>query len=64
VIQFIPENKIAAHLSVSVRTLQSWRQSGKGPPYYKAGRRVIYDPAEVETWVRNRLSVGSLSPSF
>ena len=54
VTHFISEARLAAFLSVSIRTLQSWRRSQKGPPYYNAGRRVIYDPTEVEAWVRVR----------
>jgi len=49
------ENEMAAWLKVSPLTLRSWRARKKGPPYRKAGRRVIYDLGEAEAWlVANR----------
>jgi hypothetical protein len=39
---FLGERDVARRTGISVRTLQSWRFKGKGPPYTRAGRRVIY----------------------
>jgi len=38
----LTENLTAELLGISVRTLQSWRISGKGPRYCKIGRAVRY----------------------
>jgi|SRR5215469_13257176 len=46
----------AAHfLQISVRTLQGWRVAGKGPRFYKIGRKVRYKPRELERWVQTTI---------
>jgi predicted DNA-binding transcriptional regulator AlpA len=44
----------AAALGISPVTLKMWRWKGKGPRFIKLGSsprdRVVYDPAEIETW--------------
>jgi hypothetical protein len=57
--RFLTEKHISSHLSVSVRTLQNWRRIKQGPPFHKAGRRVLYDPAEVDAWIRSVGAPGS-----
>jgi DNA-binding transcriptional MerR regulator len=40
---------------VPVDTLRHWRWRGTGgPPSYKLGRRVVYDPAAVDAWVASQ----------
>lgn len=52
---YLNEKQVAERLGMSVRTLQGWRRRGVGPASHKAGlRRVLYDPAEVENWLRQR----------
>ena len=38
---------------INRRTLQKWRLFGKGPKFYRAGRIVLYDLAEVEQFIRS-----------
>jgi len=45
------EAQAANYLNVSVRTLQQWRISGKGPLYTKISRAVRYRPEDVEAFV-------------
>ncbi|GAB6038047.1 hypothetical protein JCM15519_26060 [Fundidesulfovibrio butyratiphilus] len=40
----------AAFLGLSAGTLEVWRSQGKGPKYAKLGRRVLYDPADLESF--------------
>lgn len=40
--QLMTEREAAAHLRVSIKTLQSWRLQGKGPRFLKLGRCVRY----------------------
>lgn len=43
---------IAAHqLGVSVYTLQKWRVTGRGPPFYKVGRLILYDQDDLEAFL-------------
>jgi predicted DNA-binding transcriptional regulator AlpA len=37
--------------NVSLRTLRRWRQAGRGPAYVKVGRRVMYRPSDIQTWI-------------
>ena len=39
---------------LSISTLNKLRLSGDGPPYIKAGRRVLYDIRDVEAWLAKR----------
>lgn len=48
---------VADRLDVSVKTLENWRQSGKGPPYRKLGtdRRspVVYPEDLLQEWAES-----------
>jgi DNA-binding transcriptional MerR regulator len=45
---------------VATKTLENWRTLGLGPKFIKAGRRVLYDPADLLAW-RDENRVGSTS---
>ncbi len=52
----------AEYLAISASTLAKMRLRGDGPPFFKAGARVVlYDVAELEAWLadRRRLSTSS-----
>ena len=44
----------AAYLKLSERTLQSYRGSGKGPPFSRFGNRARYLRSKVAAWGRER----------
>lgn len=44
----------ARMLGVHFNTLSKWRIRGSGPPFIKAGTRVIYRFSEVERWLDSR----------
>ncbi|MEM6474658.1 MAG: helix-turn-helix domain-containing protein [Pseudomonadota bacterium] len=37
-------------IGVSAGTLENWRVNGYGPRFIKSGRRVVYDPTDIEAW--------------
>jgi integrase len=41
----------AARSGLTIGTLATYRSMGVGPPYRKVGRRVVYDPAELDAWI-------------
>jgi hypothetical protein len=43
--------EVAACLSFSPRTVRRWRAQGIGPAWFRVGRAVRYDPAEVYRWL-------------
>jgi predicted DNA-binding transcriptional regulator AlpA len=49
----------AAVLGVAVGTLADWRCEGKGPPFKRLGRAVVYDLAELNAWMEQRPSFTS-----
>ena len=44
----------AAYLGISASTLAKLRLTGKGPQYVKIGRRVLYDPRDLESFAAER----------
>ena len=46
--------KAAAYVSASPRTLENWRQQGKGPKYLKIGRSVVYLESDLEAWLQSQ----------
>ena len=45
---------------VAPKTLENWRTLGIGPRFIKAGRKVLYDPADLLVW-RDQNRFGSTS---
>jgi excisionase family DNA binding protein len=43
--------EVSAFLRVPVPTLYQWRHRHLGPPAYKVGRHLRYDPGEVRAWL-------------
>jgi hypothetical protein len=41
--EILDEKESAKLLGLAVQTLRNWRCNRKAPPYYKIGRRVLYD---------------------
>ena len=50
---FIAEDA-AVYLGLATQTLAKLRWSGDSPPYYKVGRRVLYDRDELDAWLNER----------
>lgn len=48
--KLLTEVDAAPLIGVKVKTLQNWRVSGAGPRFIKAGRRIVYDPADIQVW--------------
>jgi predicted DNA-binding transcriptional regulator AlpA len=50
----------AVYLRVSKSFLDKLRVTGGGPPYIKVGaKRVVYDPADLATWLADRKRVST-----
>jgi DNA-binding transcriptional MerR regulator len=44
----------AQRTGLSVRTLRYFRDNDQGPPSYRLGLRVLYDVADLDSWVADR----------
>ena len=47
----LSQREAATMLGLSPRTLERFRCTGFGPAYRKPGRRVLYRPADLDTWI-------------
>jgi predicted DNA-binding transcriptional regulator AlpA len=53
-------HQTAAYLGLSQSTLAKMRLRGDGPPYSKAGPRlVLYDKSKVDSWVETRCRIST-----
>ncbi|MFC5177381.1 helix-turn-helix transcriptional regulator [Nocardioides taihuensis] len=43
---------VSAFLGVPIGTLYQWRVRGEGPPAFKLGRQLRFDPDRVRAWLR------------
>ncbi|WP_406321591.1 helix-turn-helix domain-containing protein [Streptomyces sp. NBC_01637] len=48
-----PED-LAAMLAVPIETVYHWRKRRIGPPGFRVGRHVRYDPAAVRDWIERQ----------
>lgn len=46
----------AAYLGVSPKALAGWRHDKRGPAYFKIGNKVRYRKADVDIWIRKKLT--------
>ena len=50
----LPTPDAAVLAGVSAKTLENLRSMGGGPKYLKLGRKVAYDPRDIEAWKDER----------
>ncbi|WP_107081590.1 helix-turn-helix transcriptional regulator [Streptomyces sp. SBT349] len=51
-----PEDLVALFQLESVQTVYAWRKNGTGPPAFRIGKHLRYDPAAVAAWIATRTS--------
>lgn len=52
--RFLTPKELADLVRVPVRTLESWRLRGGGPPFARIGKHVVYDKVDVDLWINER----------
>lgn len=58
--EFLNDVQVAELLNVTVDAVRYWRTTGTGPTFFKFGRFVRYDRADVMAWVKSQ-AVGASS---
>lgn len=48
--RYLTPEDIAALFSVPIETVYAWRKKHTGPPAFRVGKYVRYDPAAVHAW--------------
>jgi Helix-turn-helix domain len=51
--RYLTTAEVAALCRTSPETVRFWRYVGKGPQWFKVGRKVLYDATVVEEWLRD-----------
>jgi hypothetical protein len=52
---FLRTRDAALRCGLTPATLEKMRVIGGGPPFYKIGaKRVVYDPVDLDMWVRSK----------
>ena len=53
--RYLTPDDIAALLSVSLETVYAWRKKRTGPPGFRIGKHLRYDPEAVRAWIGSRI---------
>jgi hypothetical protein len=56
---FVNENRAAEHLGVSPRTMQRWRSTGTGPPWFRIGRLAKYRLTDLTLWGESQARIST-----
>ncbi|MEV8204307.1 helix-turn-helix transcriptional regulator [Streptomyces sp. NPDC079189] len=51
--RYLTPEDIAALFSVPLETVYAWRKKRTGPPGFRIGKHLRYDPAAVRAWTAN-----------
>ncbi|MFJ2098171.1 helix-turn-helix transcriptional regulator [Streptomyces anulatus] len=49
--RYLTPEDLTTLLSVPLETLYAWRKKRTGPPGFRVGRHLRYDPAAVHAWI-------------
>ncbi len=52
--KFLSTDEAAKKLGKAIGTLANWRMIGKGPRFIKVGWGIIYDPVEVDKFIKEQ----------
>ncbi|MEW1722181.1 helix-turn-helix domain-containing protein [Streptomyces sp. NPDC093109] len=55
--RYLTPEDLAAMLAVSIETVYGWRKKRTGPPGFRVGKHVRYDPRAVATWITERTAL-------
>ncbi|MGW1708243.1 helix-turn-helix domain-containing protein [Streptomyces sp. NPDC002206] len=55
--RYLTPDDIAEMFGVPLETVYQWRRKRTGPPGFRIGKHVRYDPAEVRAYVTQRKNV-------
>ncbi|HEY9440323.1 MAG TPA: helix-turn-helix domain-containing protein [Streptomyces sp.] len=53
--RYLTPDDIAALLSVPLETVYAWRKKRTGPPGFRIGKHLRYDPEAVRAWIGSRI---------
>ncbi|MFG1856804.1 helix-turn-helix domain-containing protein [Actinomadura geliboluensis] len=54
--RYLTPEDIASLFSVPLETVYQWRKKRTGPPGFRVGKHLRYDPAAVRRWATERMA--------
>ncbi|MFJ9430075.1 helix-turn-helix domain-containing protein [Streptomyces sp. NPDC101490] len=54
--RYLTPDDIAELFGVPLETVYQWRRKRSGPPGFRVGKHVRYDPAAVRQWTHERMA--------
>ncbi|MFF4695926.1 helix-turn-helix domain-containing protein [Streptomyces chattanoogensis] len=54
--RYLTPDDIAEIFGVPLETVYQWRRKRTGPPGFRVGKHVRYDPLAVRTWAEQRMA--------
>jgi hypothetical protein len=58
--KYVSQKIIAKLFDIPERTLEAWRMRGQGPPFQRAGERLVrYKISDVESWMAGEQHAGT-----
>ncbi|MEU3182162.1 helix-turn-helix domain-containing protein [Streptomyces diastaticus] len=54
--RYLTPEDLAALLVVPIETIYAWRKRRIGPPGFRVGRHLRYDPTAVRTWIDTQIT--------
>ncbi|MFF4524181.1 helix-turn-helix domain-containing protein [Streptomyces bluensis] len=54
--RYLTPEDLASLLGVPLETVYQWRRKRTGPPGFRVGRHLRYDPAAVSRWIADRMA--------
>ena len=54
--EYIGESDVSTRCRVTLRTVQRWRSTGKGPPFCRINRLIVYRLSDYKAWAAARKS--------
>ncbi|MFJ1597872.1 helix-turn-helix transcriptional regulator [Streptomyces sp. NPDC088261] len=54
--RFLTPPDIAALFDVPLETVYQWRKKRTGPPGFRVGKHLRYDPTAVRNWANDRMT--------
>lgn len=52
--RYLTPEDLASMFVVPIETIYGWRKKRTGPPGFRVGRHIRYDPAAVRTWTEQQ----------
>ena len=63
-LRLLTPGEVASILGIKPKTVDKWRAEGSGPPWIRAGKKLIrYPPDELILWIRQHRQPDSSSPT-